>query len=65
MTTMSEAPGPSVRPPDATPDLADRVAEPLSPSTVTLTEAALDQDIDTFGVMEDLDAWRTAGDGVL
>ena len=61
---MSEAP-PSARRPDATPALADRVAEPLSPSAVTLTEAALDQDIDTFGVMEDLDAWRSAGDGML
>lgn len=62
---MSEAPGPSARPSDATPTGDDGLAEPRSPVTVTLTEAALDQDIDTFGVMEDLDAWRRAGDGVL
>ena len=47
------------------PTRGDGVAEPHSPAAVTLTEAALDQDIDTFGVMDDLDTWRSAGDGVL
>ena len=62
---MSEVPGQTAHPHDPAPALGDHRAEPLSPAAVTLTEAALDQDIDTFGVMEDLDAARGAGAGVL